>query len=109
MGLRNMHEASNAAVAFWTSIFFAHVALAVFVASAGIALRSIVWDFHPGWSWLVAGGALLVMLLPIATWNRLRRAEPRTTAKGGLVLLLVLGALAVPIIFFVAFYGDRIA
>lgn len=106
MGLRNMHEASNAAVAFWTSILFAYVALVVFIVSAGIAFRSIVWDFHPGWSWLVAGGALLVMLLPLVTWNRLRRAEPQTTAKGGLVIFLAVSALAVPIIFFLAFYGD---
>jgi hypothetical protein len=109
MGLRNMHEASKATVTFWTSIVFAYVALVVFIGSAGIAFRSIVWVFHPGWSWLVAGAALLVMLLPLVTWNRLHRAEPLTTAKVGLVTFLTLSMLAVPLVAFLAFYGDPVA
>ncbi|CAN5370231.1 hypothetical protein BH09ACT4_BH09ACT4_18430 [soil metagenome] len=106
MGLRDMLEASDESAAFWTSIVFGFIALLVFIGAAGLAFRSVVWQFHPGWSWVVATAALLVLAVPIFTARRLRRAEPQSRRSAALAVLYTLAGASLPLIAFFAFYGD---
>lgn len=101
-----MNEASDESAGFWTSMVAAFGALPFFIGATMLALRSIVWRFDPGWSWIVAAVALAVMCVPIIFARRLLRTQPDARPSAGLAILFTLAAMSLPLIGFGAIYGD---